>query len=294
MPHAKPRQVLPAGVGARRVAPSLRPPYRQTPASTSATPTQRSRPVAPLTRGGRRSLRSRMFVRNAMPFRLTGRCVELRTRADRQQPSSRIGRRDQLQRLMDEALVFSAPRTSPTSPEDRRHKSLRHRTSNSPRGSKLRPCLCSLVQTATDSSLGFDRKAQPVAGPAPTLRANDVELSASALAAGAEEEDRTSTPASPARSVGKSGWDTDNLHHLLHRLDPGAGGDISADLDGIGPGYQAHRAHSAGASRPGPHAASARSELAGLLQHARIDAALVLDQPPPGRWCFRVAHRATS
>jgi hypothetical protein len=116
-----------------------------------------------------------------------------------------------------------------------------------------------------------------VAISAPTLPAYDVELSATALATRAEQEGGCSTPASPAWSVGKSGWDTGNLHYFLHRLDPGAGGDIPADLDGIGRGRQVHRANNAAASRPGPDTASAWSELAGLVKHAHVDAALVFD-----------------
>jgi hypothetical protein len=143
------------------------------------------------------------------------------------------------------------------------------------------------VQTAASGTLGFDGKAQAVAIPTATLPANDIELSASALAARAEQEGRCGTPASPALSVGKSGWDTGNPHHLLHRLDAGAGGDISADFDGIGLGYQAHRANNAAAPRPGPDAAGAGQELAGLVQHAHVDAALVLDKPSSDLgWCF--------
>jgi hypothetical protein len=133
------------------------------------------------------------------------------------------------------------------------------------------------VQAAASGTPAFDGKAQPVAIPAPTLPANDVELSASALAARAEQEGRCGSPTSPAWSVGKSGWDTGNPHHLLHRLDASAGGDISADFDGIGLDYQAHRANNAAAPRPRPDAAGAGQKLAGLVQHAHVDAALVLD-----------------
>ena len=82
-----------------------------------------------------------------------------------------------------------------------------------------------------------------------------------------------STPASPAWSVSKSGWDTGNLHHLLHRSDAGPGGAVSADLDRIGFGYQAHRANNATASHqdqtlqvPGPSLPALYSTLTSM-QH---------------------------
>jgi hypothetical protein len=116
-----------------------------------------------------------------------------------------------------------------------------------------------------------------VAGPAPTLRADNVELSAMALAAGAEQEDRYSVATSPAGPVGKSGRDTRKVQHLLHLLYTGVGGDISADFDGVGVSDEVNRADEVGASRPGPDAAGFWYELAGLVEHAHVDAALVLD-----------------